>query len=149
MLNLLIAMMSRTFGQDSEDTQQIWFFPFANLVLQYERMLSQKNLKSYRTGVPERMSGSERPETALLGEKRHFLMDIIEVEIGEDVEVGRHARAKEAAYQRHRAVIDVVLERAERLLDVRLQVKAAPWAARSSQGNHGNTFCVRLVKFWS
>ena len=40
MLNLLIAMMGRTFDTDAEDTHSIWIFPFASLVLRYERMLS-------------------------------------------------------------------------------------------------------------
>ena len=42
LLNLLIAMMGKTFKKDDEDTDRIWIFPFAALVLKYERMLSEK-----------------------------------------------------------------------------------------------------------
>lgn len=47
-------MMGKTFAVDSEDIHRIWIFPFANLVLRYERMLSAKNLKKYRSGNPAR-----------------------------------------------------------------------------------------------
>ena len=37
-------MMGKRFAQDTEDTHRIWIFPFANLVLRYERMLSTQKL---------------------------------------------------------------------------------------------------------
>ena len=46
-----IAMLGKTFAQDSEDTHRIWIFPFANLVLRYERMLSARLQMRYRSGV--------------------------------------------------------------------------------------------------
>jgi hypothetical protein len=56
-------------------------------------------------------------------EARHFEIDVGEVEIGEDEAAGKHNRAKDAAYLRHRALIDVVLERGERLLEAHLQAR--------------------------
>jgi hypothetical protein len=38
MLNLLIAMMGRTFEKISEDAECAWIFPFARLVLRYEKL---------------------------------------------------------------------------------------------------------------
>jgi hypothetical protein len=38
LLNLLIAMMGKTFQKDDEDTDRIWTFPFAALVLKYDKM---------------------------------------------------------------------------------------------------------------
>jgi hypothetical protein len=49
-------MMGKTFDKDSDDTQNIWIFPFANLVLRYERMLSTKKLAKYRSGTAVRSS---------------------------------------------------------------------------------------------
>jgi hypothetical protein len=46
LLNLLIAMMSKTFEKDDEDTDRVWMFPFAALVLRYERLLSEKKVRS-------------------------------------------------------------------------------------------------------
>jgi hypothetical protein len=40
LLNLLIAMMGKTFQIDDEDTDRIWTFPFAALVLKYEKLLT-------------------------------------------------------------------------------------------------------------
>jgi hypothetical protein len=40
LLNLLIAMMGKTFQRDDEDTDRIWTFPFAALVLKYEKLLT-------------------------------------------------------------------------------------------------------------
>jgi hypothetical protein len=47
-------MMGKRFDKDSEDTHRIWIFPFANLVLRYERMLSAKKLDKYRSGTAVR-----------------------------------------------------------------------------------------------
>jgi hypothetical protein len=44
-------MMSKTFDKDSDDTHHIWIFPFANLVLRYERMLSTHQLSQHRSGI--------------------------------------------------------------------------------------------------
>ncbi len=44
-------MMSKTFDRDSEDTHRIWIFPFANLVLRYERMLSVRQQDCNRSGI--------------------------------------------------------------------------------------------------
>jgi hypothetical protein len=46
LLNLLIAMMGKTFQRDDEDTDRIWTFPFASLVLKYERMLTKEQVGS-------------------------------------------------------------------------------------------------------
>jgi hypothetical protein len=46
-----IAMMSKRFDKDSEDTHRIWIFPFANLVLRYERMLSVRQQARHRSGI--------------------------------------------------------------------------------------------------
>jgi hypothetical protein len=54
---------------------------------------------------------------------RHFEIDVGEVEIGEDEVAGKHSRAKEEAYLRNQALIDVVLERGERLLEAHLQAR--------------------------
>jgi hypothetical protein len=39
MINLLIAMMTKSFETFEEDTHRIWLFPAATLVLSYERLL--------------------------------------------------------------------------------------------------------------
>jgi hypothetical protein len=44
LLNLLIAMMSKTFDTHDDDTHRIWLFPFASLVLRYEDLFSQKKV---------------------------------------------------------------------------------------------------------
>jgi hypothetical protein len=46
LMNLLIAMMGKTFQKDYEDTDRIWTFPFASLVLKYERMLTKEQVGS-------------------------------------------------------------------------------------------------------
>jgi hypothetical protein len=38
MINLLIAMMTKSFETFEEDTHRIWLFPAATLVLYYERL---------------------------------------------------------------------------------------------------------------
>ena len=53
-------MMGKRFDKDSEDTHRIWIFPFANLVLRYERMLSARKLAKYRSGTAARSSSSKR-----------------------------------------------------------------------------------------
>ena len=47
-------MMGKTFDKDSDDTHNIWIFPFANLVLRYERLLSSKKMQKYRSGTAAR-----------------------------------------------------------------------------------------------
>ena len=56
MMNLLIAMMGQTFFEDQEDMHRIWFFPFASLVLRYEKLLSQSQREKYRMGRKARWS---------------------------------------------------------------------------------------------
>jgi hypothetical protein len=50
MLNLIIAMMGKTFNDSTCDTHRIWIFPFAALVLKYEKMLSLQQQQEFRTG---------------------------------------------------------------------------------------------------
>ena len=50
MLNLIIAMMGKTFADDAGDTHRIWIFPFAALVLKYEKLLSKRQQQEFRTG---------------------------------------------------------------------------------------------------
>uniref|UniRef100_A0A7S4L2Q6 Ion transport domain-containing protein n=1 Tax=Guillardia theta TaxID=55529 RepID=A0A7S4L2Q6_GUITH len=45
LLNLIIAMMNRSYEIDSHDVHRIWFFPFADLVLRHERRMF---IKSWR-----------------------------------------------------------------------------------------------------
>jgi hypothetical protein len=47
LLNLLIAMMGKTFQRDNEDTDRIWTFPFAALVLKYEKLRSNDQVRAY------------------------------------------------------------------------------------------------------
>ena len=49
-----IAMMGKTFDKYSEDTHRIWIFPFANLVLRYERLLPRRQRELYRSGTAAR-----------------------------------------------------------------------------------------------
>jgi hypothetical protein len=56
-----IAMMGKRFDKDSEDTHRIWIFPFANLVLRYERMLSTVKLEKYRSGTAVRCASVKQP----------------------------------------------------------------------------------------
>jgi hypothetical protein len=50
MLNLIIAMMGKTFSDDAVATHRIWIFPFAALVLKYEKMLTIGQQQEFRTG---------------------------------------------------------------------------------------------------
>ncbi len=45
LMSLLIAMMGKTFEENDQDTDRIWIFPFAALVLKYERLLSTKEVR--------------------------------------------------------------------------------------------------------
>ncbi len=56
-------MMSKTFDKDSEDTHRIWIFPFANLVLRYERMLSVRQQARHRSGISAAARSPPRPLT--------------------------------------------------------------------------------------
>jgi hypothetical protein len=47
LLNLLIAMMGKTFQRDNEDTDRIWTFPFAALVLKYEKLRSNDQVRAH------------------------------------------------------------------------------------------------------
>ena len=81
---------------------------------------SARLLSHYRVGVVARSEHDEEETEAGGGwEARHVEIDVGEVEIGEDREAGRHSRAKEEAYLRNRALIDVVLERVEASLQAR------------------------------
>ena len=55
LINLLIAMMGQTFLKNAEDTHRTWIFPFASLVLKYEKDLGDKEKKDkngrFRSGV--------------------------------------------------------------------------------------------------
>jgi len=51
-LNLLIAMMGRTYDQDTRDGHTLWFFPHAAEVLWLEKNLGPKNKARFRTGRP-------------------------------------------------------------------------------------------------
>ncbi len=62
-------MMGKTFDKDSEDTHRIWIFPFANLVLRYERMLSARKLAKYRSGTAARSAYVEHPQQLLAAAK--------------------------------------------------------------------------------
>jgi hypothetical protein len=57
-------MMGKRFDKDSEDTHRIWIFPFANLVLRYERMLSARKLAKYRSGTAVRSLCCQAPSPA-------------------------------------------------------------------------------------
>jgi hypothetical protein len=65
-------MMGQRFDKDSEDTHRIWIFPFANLVLRYERMLSAKKLSKYRSGTAAR-SASVKHSRQLLAKASYFV----------------------------------------------------------------------------
>jgi hypothetical protein len=51
MLNLIIAMMGKTFNDNEADTHSIWIFPFAALVLKYEKLLSKRLHEAFRSGT--------------------------------------------------------------------------------------------------
>ena len=44
LMNLLIGMMGKTFQREDEDVDRIWTFPFAALVLKYERLNRQRQV---------------------------------------------------------------------------------------------------------
>jgi hypothetical protein len=46
MINLFIAMMTKSFESHEEDAYRIWIFPFAALIVQYERLLSRSKVRS-------------------------------------------------------------------------------------------------------
>ena len=66
------------------------------------------------------MDSASEDSVLYKGEARHFEIDIGEVEIGEDQDAGRLSKAKEDAYRKHRALVDVVLEMGQKILDERL-----------------------------
>ena len=43
-------MMGKTFTDEMEDTHRIWFFPFASMVLRYEKMLDREQRIRFRHG---------------------------------------------------------------------------------------------------
>jgi hypothetical protein len=43
-------MMGKTFMDEMEDTHRIWVFPFASMVLRYEKMLDKRQRIKYRHG---------------------------------------------------------------------------------------------------
>ena len=45
-----VAMMGKTFMDEMEDTHRIWVFPFASMVLRYEKMLDKRQRIKYRHG---------------------------------------------------------------------------------------------------
>jgi len=52
-LNLIIAMLAKTFGTESADVQRTWIFPFATMVLRLEQNLTEgqrRNCVKYRCG---------------------------------------------------------------------------------------------------
>mmetsp|Transcript_34365 Transcript_34365/g.83640 ORF Transcript_34365/g.83640 Transcript_34365/m.83640 type:complete len:1321 (-) Transcript_34365:622-4584(-) len=51
-LNLLIAMMGRTYEADTRDGHKLWFFPHAAEVLWLENQMSGKDKARFRTGRP-------------------------------------------------------------------------------------------------
>lgn len=66
LVNLLIAMMGQTFERNAEDTHRTWIFPFATLVLMYEKGLGDRERRDksgkYRVGVydePDQEAGSD------------------------------------------------------------------------------------------
>ena len=64
-LNLIIAMMGKTFANDMDDVHRLWLFPFANLVLHLERNLSKAqraNCAAYRCGSDPDASAVAAPE---------------------------------------------------------------------------------------
>ncbi len=44
MLSLLLAIMSKSAEAHGEDTDKVWLFPVAGLVLRYEKLLSEKQV---------------------------------------------------------------------------------------------------------
>jgi hypothetical protein len=64
LINLLIAMMGQTFLKNAEDTHRTWIFPFASLVLKYEKDLgdTEKKDKSgrFRSGVYDEPDSDEQ-----------------------------------------------------------------------------------------
>ena len=63
-LNLIIAMMGKTFANDMDDVHRLWLFPFANLVLHLERNLSKaqrRNCAAYRCGSDPDASAATAP----------------------------------------------------------------------------------------
>jgi len=52
LLNLLIAMMKKTFVADMQDRHRAWIFPFAHTILMYEKQLSEDDRARFRSGKP-------------------------------------------------------------------------------------------------
>ena len=70
LINLLIAMMGQTFLKNAEDTHRTWIFPFASLVLKYEKDLGKKEKMDkngrFRSGVydePEQRQGQDEEDS--------------------------------------------------------------------------------------
>ena len=59
MLNLLIAMMNKTFVADMQDRHKTFIFPFAHTILRYERKLSPADRARFRSGKSGAVSEGE------------------------------------------------------------------------------------------
>ena len=59
-----VAMMGKTFSDEMEDTHRIWVFPFASMVLRYEKMLDKKARILYRHGREARSTRLRVPRHA-------------------------------------------------------------------------------------
>jgi hypothetical protein len=65
-LNLIIAMLAKTFGTESADVQRTWIFPFATMVLRLEQNLTEgqrRNCVKYRCGNPSAASRQQATDT--------------------------------------------------------------------------------------
>jgi len=67
--------MGETFQKDSAQVHALWFFPFASLVLRFERLLSPADLRRYRCGTAT-TSNTSRED----GDDRHVEIHIGEIE---------------------------------------------------------------------
>jgi len=118
MLNLLIAMMAKTFNLSMDDTHKTWIFPFANLVLRYERLMPPKhaNLAKNRCGEADRADAAAM--SGLDVKRAKFFV----VEVGVDQREKAEKENLASQTRRHWSVIERVQGR---LTDCVADVSAA------------------------
>eukprot|EP00282_Hemiselmis_andersenii_P015972 CAMPEP_0114112884 /NCGR_PEP_ID=MMETSP0043_2-20121206/2620_1 /TAXON_ID=464988 /ORGANISM="Hemiselmis andersenii, Strain CCMP644" /LENGTH=1168 /DNA_ID=CAMNT_0001205003 /DNA_START=196 /DNA_END=3702 /DNA_ORIENTATION=- len=109
LLNLLIAMMGQTFERNAEDTHKTWIFPFASLVLHYEKNLTEAEKRDtsgrFRSG---KFAGNEDEDKDDKDKMWKAVFYEIEVGVNKEQKIEEERRRNYEA--EHKAVLDKIDE---------------------------------------
>jgi len=109
LLNLLIAMMGQTFERNAEDTHKTWIFPFASLVLHYERNLTDAEKRDpsarFRSG---KFAGNE--DEGKDDDDKMWKAVFYEIEVGVNKEQKMEEERRRKYEAEHKAVLDKIDE---------------------------------------